>query len=289
MGRVVSDEAAAEESAGSRGRRVVGGRDLPAAIGVGIALATVFLGSLFWRPEAFVAVLVVVAWLAVVETARVLRRIGVRLLVGPLLLGTTCTIVLAAWQGAIGQAIGVAVLFGSAVLRLLVMRERPSVLGALGATTFFGLWVGLLASYASLLVTRADGAVAVLAVIGGAIMSDIGGYVVGVALGRRRIAPRISPNKTWEGLLGGLFLAGIAGALVLPWLGSTFSTLGGASFAIVCGLAGFVGDLVESMVKRDLGIKDLGGILPGHGGMLDRVDGILFALPVGAAVLALAT
>ncbi len=160
----------------------------------------------------------------------------------------------------------------------------------MSTTVFFGLWVGFLGSFAVLLVQRPGvGPLAVMAVIGAAILSDIGGYAFGVTLGRHKLAPRVSPNKTWEGLLGGLLVATVAGAVVLPLFGDRFTPLIGAMIAGTAAIASVVGDLAESMVKRGFGVKDLGDVLPGHGGVLDRVDGILFALPVGyvAAVLVL--
>jgi phosphatidate cytidylyltransferase len=268
-------------------RGMVGGRDLPLAIAVGLVLAGLFLGSLFWRPEAFVAVVVALVVLAVVEANRVLASVGQRLFVVPALLGSTATVVGAAAYGPSGQAAGVAVLFGTSVLWSLASRDRREMVRTLSLTVFFGLWLGLLASYASLLVIRDDGPLVVLAVIGAAIFTDIGGYAFGVTMGRHKIAPSISPNKSWEGLIGGLVLAAVLAAGVLPLLGDTFTPLGAAGLAVACGLATFVGDLLESMVKRDLGVKDLGDLLPGHGGILDRVDGILGALPVGAALVLL--
>jgi phosphatidate cytidylyltransferase len=270
------------------GRAMVGGRNLPIAIAVGVLLATLFLGSLFWRPEAFVLVVVALLLLAVVESTRILRRVRVRLLIVPLAVGSVTTVIAAAYAGARGQAIGMAVLFGTSVLWLLFDPNRRRVVSTLGATLLFGIWLGLLASYASLLVVRDDGPVVVLAVIGAATLTDIGGYAFGVTMGRHKVVPSISPNKSWEGLIGGLVVAGLLAALVLPRLGDTFTSVEAAALAVVCGLASFVGDLFESMVKRDLGVKDLGDLLPGHGGILDRVDGILFALPVGVAILAVA-
>jgi phosphatidate cytidylyltransferase len=94
----------------------------------------------------------------------------------------------------------------------------------------------------------------------------------------------VSPNKTWEGFIGGLVAAASFAAFILPLDGSS-GLLRGAVIGASVGLAGFLGDLIASMVKRDLGVKDLGRMLPGHGGVLDRVDGLLFALPVGYALL----
>ena len=271
----------------SRPRGMVGGRNLPVAIAVGVVLAAVFLVSLFWRLEAFTAVIVVLVAIASVEVARVLATVGVRVLTVPLLLGVVISVGGAMWLGAAGPALGMAVLLVTAFLWLLFDPHRSAVTATLGVTTFFGLWIGLFASYAPRLADRADGPVVVLAVIGAVILTDIGGYAFGVPFGRHKVVPSVSPGKSWEGLIGGLAIATVLAVLVLPRLGEAFTPLSAAVVALAAGAAGFIGDLVQSMVKRDLGVKDLGDVLPGHGGVLDRVDGILFALPVGFYGLAL--
>jgi phosphatidate cytidylyltransferase len=264
-----------------RSRREVGGRDLPIAIAVGVLLAGIFLGSLFWHPLAFSLVIAVLTVLAYVEAGRVLDRVGVRLSV-PVALVATAVLLLGTYRdGHSGQAVGLAVLFGGAVVWQLADRGRRDVVGTSATTVLFGLWIGFLASYGILLITGDIGPIAVLGVVGAAIFSDIGGYAFGVTLGRHPIAPSLSPNKTWEGFLGGLAVATALAVAVLPVVSDRFGMLDAAVLAVACGSAAFLGDLVESMVKRDLGVKDLGDLLPGHGGVLDRVDGILFAMPVG--------
>jgi phosphatidate cytidylyltransferase len=270
-------------------RAHVGGRNLPLAIAVGVGLVGVFLGSLFWHPAAFSLVVGVLAVLAYVESARVLAPVGVRLQV-PVLLAATALMLYGAYAARhAGQAVGVAALAVGAVLWPLTDGDRRDVVRTVATTLLFGLWVGFLASFAVLLVTREDGPVVVLGVVGAAILSDIGGYGFGVAFGKRRIAPSVSPNKTWEGFLGGLVVASVTAMLVLPQVSDRFTVASAAVLGLVCGTAAFLGDLVESMMKRDVGVKDLGDLLPGHGGVLDRVDGILFALPTGFYAVELLT
>jgi phosphatidate cytidylyltransferase len=261
---------------------MVGGRNLPLAIVVGVVLASLFLGALLWHPVALTAVIAALTVVAYVETGKVLRAVGVRIDV-PVLVVSTFVMLFGAYQARhAGQAVGVVVLLFGGIAWLLTDSSRRDVVRTLAITLMFGLWVGFLASYGVLLVHRpTGGVVAILAVAGAAIFTDIGGYAFGVSLGRHKIAPSISPNKSWEGLIGGLLLATGVGALVLPLLGDTFTPLTAAAVVLVCGIASFLGDLTESMIKRDLGVKDLGTVLPGHGGVLDRVDGILLALPVG--------
>jgi phosphatidate cytidylyltransferase len=265
-----------------RRRGEVGGRNLPVAIAVGLALAGVLIGSVFWHPAAFTLLVAALLTVAYIEVGRVLRPIGVQLEVPVLLVAGAVTLFGAYQARHAGQALGIAVLVVGGVLWQLADTQRRDVVRSLAATTFFGLWIGFLASFAVLLITRPDAAsVVTIGVIGAAVLSDIGAYAFGVSFGKRPIAPSISPNKTWEGFLGGLLVATVLAAIVLPLLSERFSVLDAALLALACGAAAFVGDLVESMIKRDLGVKDLGDLLPGHGGVLDRVDGILFALPVG--------
>lgn len=272
----MADKEVAEPS-----RTMVGGRNLPLAIGVGLVLAAIFLGSLFGSALAFTAVVVAFASVACVEVARVLRPTA-KAPIAPVLVATSVLLIPATAQlGPSGQAAGTAALAGGTVLWMLFDRNRTMVLSRVSSTVLFGLWLPFLASFAMLLRRLDDGAIAVLIVIGAAIFTDIGGYAFGVAFGKHKVAPQVSPNKSWEGLIGGLVVAGTLAAVIVPMLTDTITPLGAIVVATICGVAGFIGDLFESMIKRDLDIKDLGALLPGHGGVLDRVDGILFALPVG--------
>lgn len=267
-----------------------GGRDLPVAIVVGVVLAVVFLVSTFWHPLALTCVIAAFVALTVMESAAELRRVGVATAVPAMLLGGLVMVFGAYRSQHAGQAAGVLVLFLGAILWLLADPERRDVVGNLGMTMLLGTWLGLLGSFGVLLVNRPeDGPVAVLAVIGAAIVGDIGGYAVGVRFGRTKIAPSVSPNKSAEGLAGGMALAAVLAGLILPAVGDLFTPVTAVVVALVAVLAGFLGDLTESMIKRDLGIKDFGSLLPGHGGLLDRVDGILMAMPVGFFAIALVT
>lgn len=259
-----------------------GGRDLPVAIASGVLLVGLFLGSLFWHPAAFTAVVGALVVVGLIETSRTLREAREPVAL-PVVLVASVVLIAGAYAAArIGQVVGLLTLFVGAAAWELADGERTKVIRTIGNTCFLGLWVGFLASYAVLLATLdSEPVVATLAVVGGAIVADVGAYFAGTTFGRHAIAPTVSPNKTWEGLLGGLLLAAALGALVLPLVGERFDVWSAAAVAAIAGLAGFFGDLFESMFKRDLGVKDMGAIIPGHGGVLDRVDGILVALPVG--------
>jgi hypothetical protein len=129
-----------------------------------------------------------------------------------------------------------------------------------------------------------DGGRRVLAFVAVTICSDIGGYFAGSFLGKHKLAPSISPKKTWEGLGGSLAACLIAGWLTLSYLLHDHWWQG-LIFGFAVTVAAIVGDLVESTIKRDLGIKDMGSLLPGHGGVLDRIDSLLFAAPVAWLLL----
>ncbi len=263
-----------------------GGRDLPIAIASGVLLAIAMLGTLFWDPLAFTTLVAILCVVAMIEVGRVFRSLAVPVSVPVLVVATLVILFGAQRGGSTGQVIGLLTLFLGAVAWELADGQRGDVVRSLSSTVLIGLWVPFLASYAVLLVNRpVDGTVGALAVLGGAIFTDIGGYAFGSQFGRHKVAPSISPAKSWEGLVGGLVLAGVVGALVLPHVGTLFDVPTAILVPVLAGLAGFIGDLTESMVKRDLGVKDLGALIPGHGGILDRVDGILLALPVGYYVL----
>ncbi len=271
-----------------RAERRGSGRNLPLAIAVGIGLAAIFLGALFYNAIAFTVAIGLLTTIAYAETRRVLATVGHRIDV-PVLIVATFVMLFGAYQARhAGQILGVLVLVAGAFVWHAADPLRTRVLRSAGATVLFGLWVGFLASFAVLLINRPSGGVAiVLAVVGAAVLSDVGAFAVGVKFGRHKIAPVLSPNKTWEGLAGGVVTATVAGAAGLPFLDGPFTILTGGIVAFACAVAAFGGDLVESMIKRDVGVKDLGEVLPGHGGILDRVDGILVALPVGFYVVEL--
>ncbi len=143
-------------------------------------------------------------------------------------------------------------------------------------------YLPLLAGFAVLMVTQDQGVERIVTFILVVVASDLGGYVLGVLFGKHPMAPRISPKKSWEGFAGSVLFCAVAGAVALPllleapwWQGLLLG------LALVC--TAVLGDLCESMVKRDLGVKDMGNLLPGHGGLMDRLDSLLF---VGACRLA---
>jgi phosphatidate cytidylyltransferase len=159
-----------------------------------------------------------------------------------------------------------------------VVKARPIV--NISITLFTFVYIGVFGAFAGLLLSARDGTGFILGLAICAIGYDVFGYFIGTQFGRNRMSPRLSPNKTWEGLLGGMVasivLGGIVGKTLAPWNGKITH---GLALGLVVAILAPIGDLCESMVKRDLGVKDLGSILPGHGGVLDRFDAMLFCLP----------
>ncbi len=260
------------------------GRNLPVAIASGVTLAVLFIGSLAVHPYAFLAFFTVLVVVAVFEVVAGLRTRGLRPAT-PVVLGAGAVTFFGAYAtGPAGQTLGLALLVLGGLAWLLVDPGRERLGADLAATCLVGLWVPFLASFIALLLARPDGEWAVLATVALAVTNDIAAFAFGSRFGRHPLAPSVSPAKTWEGFAGGLLtvlvLAGLVTANVPGFDVPTALALGVA----VC-LAGTVGDLAESMVKRDLGVKDLGGILPGHGGVMERADAIIFALPAAHLLL----
>jgi phosphatidate cytidylyltransferase len=137
-----------------------------------------------------------------------------------------------------------------------------------------------------LLVAPDDGNWRVLAALLAVVLSDTGGYASGVFLGKRKMAPSISPGKTWEGFAGSIAAAAV-GSAILIFFALDAPFYWGLLFGAVIAVVAVVGDLAESMLKRDLGIKDMSRLLPGHGGLMDRLDSILFAVPTAYLLLTL--
>ena len=260
-----------------------GGRDMGTAVGVGAALAAGAL-LLFKAGPRYALVLAMAAvTLAAVELYDVFRRTGHR---PATLLGLTATvaILLAAYnQGemAIPLVTVLTTMFTFLWYLFGVVRARPTINVAMTLLGF--LWVGLFGSFAALLLTfpNREGIAFLLGAVIATAAYDIGGLFFGSQMGRRPLAPDISPNKTLEGLLGGMATTVFVTVLVVgvlpgihPWTSGTALALG-----VMVALVAPLGDLCESMIKRDLGVKDMGRLLPGHGGVLDRFDSLLFVLP----------
>ncbi|WP_194411428.1 phosphatidate cytidylyltransferase [Microbacterium cremeum] len=266
------------------------GRDLILATVIGLAIGAVLVGSLIFVKWAFLVFALAAVLLAVFEFSRALTAAGRRVDVAPQLVAGAVVLVSAyfldAWMLWVVLFVALALVV---VWRLVAQmasgdgRTYGLVLGDVLISAFIQLYVVFLASLCVVLLSRDGGEWWVLAFIIVAVAVDTGAYVAGISFGRHPMAPRISPKKTWEGFAGAAVAAVVAGVLVgLFMLGLDWwmgAVLGAAILATAT-----AGDLGESMIKRDLGIKDMSSWLPGHGGVLDRLDSIL---PSAVAALAL--
>lgn len=254
------------------------GRNLPIAIGVGVGLGALVLVSLFTVKEIFLAVLVVFLSVAVRELTKAFatRDIGIPLI--PVAVGGVAILVSTYVLGPRALIASLAL----TVLAILVWRMTAGTEGYVRdvtAAVFVTVYVPFLAGFAVLLLAAHDGPQRTVVFIATTTASDIGGFFAGSFLGRHKIAPTISPKKTWEGFTGSAIACMAIGGWLLVWLlhGHVWQgVLLGA--AVVC--TATIGDLIESMIKRDLGIKDMGRLLPEHGGVMDRLDSLLATVPV---------
>lgn len=262
------------------------GRDLPKAIGVGLGVGAVAIALLAaWRPG-FVGLVAVVMAAAVWEMRGTLARArGVVISWLPVMAGAVGTVLCAWWWGHRAQIVGLA-LTALAVLFDRLRRGANGYLADVGASIFLAVYLGGFGSFATLLVHPEDGFGRILVFLIAVVCSDTGGYAVGVLLGRHPMAPSISPKKSWEGFAGSVVAATAGAAIALPLLLHTHWWYGAILGAVIA-LVAVSGDLAESLIKRDIGVKDMGTLVPGHGGVMDRLDSLLPCAVVSWILLAL--
>jgi phosphatidate cytidylyltransferase len=254
------------------------GRDLPAAIAVGAFLGGSVIATLWLAPRFWVALVAAAMALATHEVIRRLREAGYSIPAIPLLVGGQAMIWLT-WPFGVAGALGA---YGGTVLVCLIWRllsqglqSQPlNYLRDVSVTIFLATWIPLFGAFGVLLVYPEDGWARVFALMLGVVFSDIGGYTAGVLFGKHRMVPAISPKKSWEGFAGSLICGTAAAVLAVVFLMHKPAWVG-IPLGIMLVITATLGDLVESQVKRDLGIKDMGTLLPGHGGLMDRIDGAL--------------
>lgn len=261
------------------------GRDLPAAIAVGVGLvAAVILTLAFWH-WGFVLLAAVALSLGSWEVYRALQRIGLNAEIVPIIIGTLAMVLGTyasarelAWLRLQWHAVLLAFL-GATVVAVLVLRfprGHENFVKDAAASVFIIGYIALLGSFTSLILAGDNGAARMVTFLLTVVANDTGGYAVGVLLGKHPLAPRISPKKTWEGLAGSTVFSVVVGSLLgvlllgVPWWV-------GAILGVSMVVFGTSGDLIESAIKRDVGIKDMSSVLPGHGGVMDRLDSLLVA------------
>jgi phosphatidate cytidylyltransferase len=279
-----------EPEPGSSAPKVIkAGRNLPAAIGVGVLLGGLALLTLLTVKATFLIYMGVALAIGLHELATALKTKDINVPLVPVALGGAAMVAAAYW--AAGGAVTAA--FALTFLAILVYRMFGGAGGYVrdvSAGVFATAYLPLLGATVAAMLAPPDGGKRVLIFIVLAICSDIGGYAAGITLtpftGGHKMAPVISPKKTWEGLAGSAVLCILAGAIMLPAMlhGHWWQ---GVITGIAALAAAVFGDLAESMIKRDLGVKDMGTLLPGHGGILERLDSLLACAPVVWLLLAL--
>ncbi|WP_084799317.1 phosphatidate cytidylyltransferase [Gleimia coleocanis] len=262
------------------------GRNLPAALAVGFSMAFVSLGALFLSNIAFLVLMSTFAVVALWELAGAFARKGHQVVLPP------------AWIGAVGMIICAWTLGLEAVLAALCFTIAAiaiwRVLDGTGEnalmdvmiTAFSLVYVGLLASFVVFILASPYKIPAVMLFIALAVANDLGGWAAGITFGKHPMAPKISPKKSWEGFAGSILASITVGVGGMVYLGASWWW--GIILAILTTIAATTGDLVESLIKRDVGLKDMSNLLPGHGGLMDRMDSLLMVAPVVYLVLRVA-
>ncbi|NDL59318.1 phosphatidate cytidylyltransferase [Phytoactinopolyspora mesophila] len=278
-----SDEEPEPTSTPSERQAPRAGRDLRAATAVGVGLGALVISTLFLYPPAFAGLVVVVMILAVWELSQAFLSRGVAIPLVPILIGTALMLIGTFVAGTSPLVVGL----GLTVVAICVWRLGDPATGYVrdvSAGVFTAVYVPFLAGFAMLMMRADDGHWQVMALLLVVVASDTGGYFTGILIGKHPMARTVSPKKTWEGFSGSLLLgtgAGIAVAVLAfdaPWWA-------GVVLGIVGVVGATVGDLGESMIKRDLGVKDMSSLLPGHGGVMDRLDSLLPTAPLVWLVL----
>ncbi|MGI9052419.1 MAG: phosphatidate cytidylyltransferase [Ilumatobacteraceae bacterium] len=265
-----------------------GRRNLPAAILAGLVLAGLFMAASLWRPAAVVGLVTAILAVAAFEYLGKVTEKGYRPAVAPALAACVAAPLVAYWIGDAGLPLVLAFGFIAAAVGFI---SAPGVeagpLPNMAVTSMAMVWIGLLGSFAALIVNLdhvvggSFGTDTMFLIVLGVVANDIGALIVGSAIGKTPMREWISPSKTVEGLIGGTFLTVLALFVVgLTDRSDSWTTPDLLILAAVIVVLAPLGDLVESMFKRNLDAKDFGTVLAGHGGVLDRFDSFLFVLPV---------
>lgn len=247
-------------------------------------LGAVFLLSVLIFKELFIVLAAIAGGAGAWELAAALRIKGWHVPRVPVTVGSVLIMPITYYGGAQMQWLGVLAIVVALILwriieLLLDSRHYPGqslrlTLRDFAASAFVVIYLPLMTSFTMLLMRREDGPMWVLAFVVTVSMIDTMGYLIGRQFGRHKLAPGVSPKKTWEGLLASI-TAGLASAILFSTLGLHLSWWLGLLFGALLLVGAVFGDLAESLIKRDLGVKDMSTVLPGHGGVMDRLDSIL--------------
>ncbi|MFJ2618991.1 phosphatidate cytidylyltransferase [Glutamicibacter sp. NPDC087344] len=263
------------------------GRNLPAAIGVGVLMLGLVLVGLFLFEPLLVGIIIVLSGIGCWEIARATTHAKTSVPLVPLFLASAMLPISAIWGGL--EALGFTYMI--CLIIALLVRLTEGLKGAAASvmsSVFIISWVPLLLSFALLILDEHNGQWLIATILLLAVSNDTFGYIVGVLFGKHPMAPKISPKKSWEGFAGSMLGSMAVGALAMYfWLDMPWWT--GVILAFFTTIAATTGDFSESMIKRELGIKDMSNLLPGHGGIMDRLDSIVFVVPLGYLISHLLT
>ena len=258
------------------------GRDLPVAIATGVVLLLGIAGSLVFWKTAFMLIVAGAVLVAIWELHRGFLAKEIDLPEQPLMLGGVVMVVVAYFFGPAALVTATAVT-ALVIMLWLLRRGVPGYVQNATASVFTLVYVPFLGSFVALLLSEGgtrdfdrwdDGVRGIIVFILVTIASDIGGYFAGVLFGRHPMAPVISPKKSWEGFAGSIaFCVAVGYALVVYFLDGDWWV--GIALGLIAAVMATLGDLCESVIKRDLGIKDMSQVIPGHGGLMDRLDSLL--------------
>ncbi|MEY3169627.1 MAG: hypothetical protein RL421_870 [Actinomycetota bacterium] len=254
------------------------GRKLLPSIAVGLLLLAIIFSTMAFIPELFALFVGIAVLIALREMTSALRSRDIDINFLHLSV-TTALVLLSAWVGGL-PGLSVSIVIGLiSILFLVLLKGTEGFIKNATASAFALMYPGFVAGFIFLLARSGEGFsyIATLVILVGC--NDTFAYVFGVLFGKHPLAAKISPKKTWEGFLGGMIFAAIGSALAFYYL-LDYHPVMGALAGFAGALAATVGDLVESAIKRDLSIKDMGTLLPGHGGMLDRIDSVLITAPI---------
>ena len=253
------------------------GRKLLPSILVSLLLLAIIFTTINTEPLLFFGFIWVVIMIGVREIAHAYRKGGIELPDYVLMIAATVLLV-ATWSGETeGLAVSAGLTIPILMFTLLLISQKDFIKRSTSAV-FITFYLAVLGGFILLLANHPDGALRILALVVLIACNDTFAYIAGVLLGKHKLAPSISPKKSWEGLIGGAIASIVGGSLIFHYLFEV-NWIVGAAIGVMTVITATCGDLIESAIKRDLAIKDMSNLLPGHGGIMDRLDSALFTAP----------
>jgi len=253
------------------------GRKLLPSIAVSLLLLGLIFGTINTQPLLFFGFIWIVIMIGIREITAAYGKGGIDLPDYVLMIAATVLLV-ATWNGNTqGLAVSAGLMIPILMFTLLVISQKDFIKRSTSAV-FITFYLAVLGGFILLLANHPDGATRIFALVALIACNDTFAYIAGVLIGKHKIAPSISPKKSWEGLIGGAIAAVIGGSVIFHYLFETTWYVG-ALIGVMTVVTATCGDLIESAIKRDLAIKDMSNLLPGHGGIMDRLDSALFTAP----------